>query len=164
MARDLTDKQKKYVNSRARGLPREQSAILAGYGEAEGNWKRVEESPNVQEELAKIRSETAANIGITKDDVAQMLYSAYTMAVATGDAQAIVAAARELGKLLGHYAPTVNKTLIGYDKEGIKKALADMSDEELYKLAHARTIDGTAKREPERLAGPAEPEEPAAAE
>jgi phage terminase small subunit len=160
MARELSGRQAKYVKNRARGLPREQSAIIAGYSQAEGNHLKVEDSPNVQQELAKIRSETAANIGITKDDVAQMLYSAYTMAVATGDAQAIVAAARELGKLLGHYAPTVNKTLIGYDKEGFKKALSEMSDEELYKLAHARTIDGEAKREPEpkALVAPSKPD------
>lgn len=100
----------------------------------------------MQDELAKIRAETAANAGITKDDVLDMLQKAYTLACAAGDAQAIVAAAREIGKICGHYAPTVTKSIIGYDKEGLKKALADMSDAELYKLAHARTIDSTAKR------------------
>lgn len=145
----LTRKQNAYVKHRARGLPREQSAILAGMATNKQNTHQMENLPVVAEELARIRAETAANAGVTKEDVVALLEKAALLAISQGDAQGLVAAARELGKMLGYYAVEVKKTLIGYDKEGIKKALAEMTDEELYKVANARTIEGESKRIPE---------------
>ena len=88
----------------------------------------------------------AANTGVTKEEVVGMLVDAGQMARLVGDPTGLVAAARELGKMLGFYAPEVKKTLHGLDKGTLKKALEELSDEELHKLAHAKVIDGESVR------------------
>jgi len=135
-------RQNDYVTNRARGLSREASAILAGYPAGQEAGKQVEEQPSVAAELARIRAAMAVNSGVTKEEVVQMLQDAALLAKVQGDATGLVAAARELGKMLGFYAPEVKKIMHGMDKEQIKQALQDMSDDELYKIAHARTIEG----------------------
>lgn len=141
--RDLTPKQARYVKHRSVGRGRDQSALLAGYGEGTKDPQntRIEASPAVKQELARIRTELAKNMKVTRQQVAEMFMEAYGMAKTLADPQGMVAAARELGKMLGHYAP--DKTL-GLDKNDILKAMDTMSDEELYRLAHAREkiIDG----------------------
>jgi hypothetical protein len=138
-----TAKQKKYVEARAKGLSREQSAITAGYTAAEDpNTSRIEAAPTVQAELARIRAETAKNTGVSKEDVVQMLMDAAQMARVMADPTGLVGAARELGKMLGFYAPEVKKTLHGVDKDSLRKALNEMGDEELMRLANATTVEG----------------------
>lgn len=145
-----TEKQKAYAEARGRGLSREQSAIMAGYEVGEDpNTSRIETS--VQEELSRIRAETAANVGITKEQVAEMLVEAANMARHREDPMGLIAAARELGKLLGHYAPEVKRTLHGLDRDQMMKVLEDMPDEELVKIKHGKVIDVKPKRlEPPR--------------
>lgn len=135
--------QKKYVEARAKGLEKVQSALIAGYAPcAEG--VKVENSLTVQEQLAKIRAETAANSGITKEDVVQMLIAAADMAKVMADPQGLVAAARELGKMLGFYAPEVKKVTHGLDKNSLRAVLDEMTDEDLIRLSNARAIEGEA--------------------
>lgn len=142
-----TEKQRKYAEARGKGLSREQSALMAGYTAVEDpNTSRIEKAPAVQQELARIRKETAENTGITKEEVVGMLVEAATMAKLQGDPVGLVSAARELGKMLGFYAPEVKKTLHGVDQDSLKAALASMPDEELLKLANAKVIDGQAER------------------
>lgn len=140
-----------YVKNRARGLSREASAILAGYSAGQDAGKQVEEQPSVAAELGRIRAMMSVDSGVTKEDIVKMLQEAAILAKFQGDATGLVAAARELGKMLGFYAPEVKKTLIGVDKETLKRALADMTDEELYRVAHARPLEGEFKRLPKEL-------------
>lgn len=139
-----------YVKHRARGLPRERSALLAGYTEKAPNLTRIEASPNVQVELARIRAETAENTGVTKEDVVELLKTAAELAKVQADPTGIVAAARELGKMLGFYAPEVKKITKGLDQQEFQKLLSNMPDDELLKIANARVIDVTAERIPEK--------------
>lgn len=142
--RKLPENQAVFVEARAKGINRNQSAIIA-YGTMD-NASRTEGLPAVQDELRRIRAETASNVKITKEEVVQMLVDAAGMAKLIGDPTGLVAAAREIGKMLGFYAPEAKKLMLGVDQATLKKALQEMNDEELYKLAHARTIDGTAER------------------
>lgn len=128
-------------------MTRERSAILAGYDFADkSNIKNVEKSPTVQEELAKIRAQMADAAGVSKEDIVAMLMDAAALAKMQADPSSIVAAARELGKMLGFYAPEVKKTIKGVDKNDLRKALKEMQDEDLYRLAFSEPIEGTAKR------------------
>lgn len=145
----MNKRQETYVTNRARGMSREASAILAGYPAGQEAGKQVEEQPSVAVELARIRAEMANTAGVTKDTIVEWLKTAAALATVQGDAAGLVAAARELGKMLGFYAPEVKRTLLGVDKQTLKRALEDMSDEELYKIAHARPINGESKRLPE---------------
>lgn len=140
-----TDKQLKYAEQRARGLSRESSALLAGYSE-NNNMTELERSTPVVQEVARIKALTAQNTGVTKEEVVEMLKSAAELARLQADPMGMVSAARELGKMLGFYAPEIKKTLRGIDKNDLKRLLADMPDEELLKLANAKVIEGTAER------------------
>jgi hypothetical protein len=136
----LTTQQKQYAENRAFGMSEERSAIAAGYAE------KINEREAVQEEIARIRRITAANTGVTKEQVVQMFMDAADFAKILGDPAGLVAAAREIGKMLGYYAPEVKKTLIGVDKSTLKKALQEMSDDELHRIATAKVIDGESTR------------------
>lgn len=144
-------RQNAYVTNRARGLNREASAILAGYPAGQEAGKQVEEQPSVAAELARVRAAMAIDSGVTKEQIVDMLVDAAGLAKLMADPAGLVAAARELGKLLGFYAPEVKKVLHGMDKDQVRQALADMSDDDLFKLANSRTLEGDFKRLPKEL-------------
>jgi phage terminase small subunit len=146
MARKLSALQKQYVHHRARGLPREQSALLAGYSDQGINLTKLEKSVSVQEELARIKALTVENTGVTKEKVVEMLKEAADMAKLQADPMGMVSAARELGKMLGFYAPEVKKITRDINKDDLQKLLSEMPEDELLRLANARVIDGTARR------------------
>lgn len=143
-----TAKQEKYIQGQARGLSKSKSALLAGYapGGSDVNITRIEASATVQEKLAAIRKEVAENIGITKEEVVQLLLDAAAMAKLLADPTGLVAAARELGKMLGFYAPEVKKVTHGLDKGSLKTLLEEMDDADLVRIANARAIEGEAVR------------------
>jgi hypothetical protein len=142
--RELTQRQAKYVAHRERGLPRDKSAILAGYADVPEIGKTVERSEAVQEELQRAREELVLSSGITKEDVLEGLREAARIAKELADPQAMVRAWSELGKMLGYYAPEVKKHLHGVDPASIE-ALKALPDAELYKIARGRVIDGESK-------------------
>lgn len=144
MPRKITPKQKKYAESITLGISKDRSAIMAGTDSA--NAKRFEASAMVQAEISRIRAEVIKNTGITREEVVAMFMEAAGFARILGDSMGLIAAAREIGKMLGHYAPEVKKTLHGVDGASLKKALKDMNDDELYKLVGSRTIEGQSVR------------------
>ncbi len=143
----ITKIQKGYAENLVKGMSKDRSAIMAGA--TTDAVKRMEVSPLVKEELARIRKKVIENTGITKEEVVEMMMDAANMARITGDPMGLIAAARELGKMLGFYAPEVKKIEKNIDQASLRKALKDMNDDELFKLAHARTIDSTAERVPD---------------
>jgi hypothetical protein len=146
MAFKLTERHKRYIDHRVRGVSRQQSAVLAGFGEAENSGTQVEEIPEVQAEIARVRAQMAVTGEITKDDVIRGLKDAAEMAKLIGDPQAMVRAWAELGKLCGFYAPEVKRIEKGINKGELRKALEDLSDDELYQISHGRVIDGKFER------------------
>jgi hypothetical protein len=146
MARKLSALQKQYVHHRARGVSREQSAIMAGYEQTGINLTKIEKGEGVQEELARIRALTVKNTGVTKEEVVDMLKQAAELAMMQSDPTGIVTAARELGKMLGFYAPEVKKLTKGIDLQEFQKLLSELPDDELLRLANARVIDVTPER------------------
>lgn len=148
MKKKPTKQQEAYAQSRGKGLSREKSAIIAGYAGAGAgtSLSEIESSPTVQTRLAEIKAETAKNTKITKEDVVDMLIDAANMAKLTADPQGMVAAARELGKMLGYYAPEVKRVTHGLDKGSLRQVLEEMSDEDLQRLANAKAIEGEAVR------------------
>jgi len=143
MRKTLTEKQKGYIENVTKGISKDRSAIMAGA--TSDNVPYFEASPLVKDELARIRKEVIENTGVTKEQVVGMFMEAANFARILGDSMGLISAARELGKMLGHYAPEVKKIEKSIDKNELRKALKDMNDEDLYKLANARTIDGTAE-------------------
>lgn len=151
MKKELTKKQKGYAENVTKGIGKDRSAIMAGA--TVNAVPSFEASEKVQTEIARIRQEVITNTGLTREEIAAMFMEAAGFARIMGDPMALIAAARELGKMLGHYAPEVKKTLHGIDAKELRKALKDMNDDDLYKLAHAKVINGEATRVPELPSG-----------
>jgi hypothetical protein len=141
---ELSKNQAIYVAKRATGASKQQSAVFAGYADVEKAGDQVETSVKVQEELARARADTAGAVGVTKEHIAQWLKEAFDMAKLMADPQAMVRAAAELGKMLGHYAPEVKKVVHGLDAASLALIKA-MPDHELHKLAKGRIVDGESK-------------------
>lgn len=139
--RELSARQAKYVANRAKGMPRDQSAILAGYADTENIGRQVEESSTVQAALKEAQAETAEAVNVTKEDIARGLLSAAALARQMADPGSLVRAYTELGKMLGHYAPEVKKVEHGVGKETLE-ALERMSDRDLLRLSQGTIVDG----------------------
>jgi hypothetical protein len=139
----MTSKKDKFVEARARGLSRREAAAEAG---ASKDGSGLDKLPSVQEELARIRLQMAANSGVTKEVIIQGLVDAANMAQVMADPQGMVAAWRELGKMLGHYAPEVKKVEQGINKRDLLAALDQLSDEELLRISGGKVINGEFKR------------------
>lgn len=139
----------KIAQSMARGLSRNQSALMAGYAPETGG---VHLSPgtdkSVTERLAEIRAETASNLKITKEEVVQLLMDAANMAKGLEDPTGLVAAAREIGKMLGFYAPELKKITHDLDKNSLRAIMDEMTDDDLIRIANSRAIEGEVKRLP----------------
>lgn len=132
---------RKFAELRAKGIDRQQSAVMAGYSDAENMGRQVEQGQDVQQELARLRAETAKNIKVTKEDVAAGFKAAADMAQTMADPTGMVAAWRELGKLLGYYAPEVKKLEKRINKHDLLAAMDQLSDEELLQLRGGRVIE-----------------------
>lgn len=153
----LSARRRAYTENRAKGLSRTQSAVMAGFGDDRSNAARLDAEPIVADELNKLRAETADNVGVTKEMVAAGLIDAAALAKLLADPTGMVAAWRELGKLLGHYAPEVKRIQKSITKGDLRRALEDLSDEDLLKLSQGRVIEGKYTRvdepKPEAPAG-----------
>ena len=147
MKAKLTDAQRDYIVARSKGMTQKDAAAAAGYAPIANGKADVEDSTSVQEELARIRAEVAKNADITKEEVVQLLVNAAEMARLMADPQGIVAAVRELGKMLGFYNPIVKNPLKGADPKLVKQIVKQMTDEELYAIRNSgNVIEGDFKR------------------
>lgn len=145
--RELSKQQAIYVAKRMQGHTKQQSAILAGYADVDKAGDSVEKSPVVKEELARARAEAAKAVNVTKEDIAQGLIDAADMARVMGDPGAMVRAYTELGKFLGLQAPEVKKHEHSVKVlKNTSDAVKNLPDEDLYKLANGRVIEGEATR------------------
>lgn len=133
-------KAEKFVQARARGLSQREASDVAGLA---GSGSGTAMLPSVQAELARIREQMAVDSGVDRKTIIDGFIDAAAMAKMMGDPQGMVAAWRELGKMLGHYAPEVRKIEKGINKGDLLKAMDSMSDEELLRLQGGRVVEGT---------------------
>lgn len=146
----MNERQEAYCQNRMKGISKQRSAVLAGYADVDKAGDQVEESQDVRVRLAELQRETAESAGVTKEMVIQGFLDAAATAKVQADATGMVAAWRETGKLLGYYAPEVKKIEKGISKSDMKKALEELSDDELLKLAKGRVYEGEYRRIPEK--------------
>lgn len=129
----LTDKQRLYVENRLLGLNQTASARAAGY--AEGSCTSIghqlEKNPVIKNVLILASKQALQKMSIGREDVLKGLMDAVDTA---STATELVAAWREIGKLIGAYEP--EKVEHTHKLEDIsREKLAMMSDAEL--LTHA---------------------------
>lgn len=127
----LSTKEVLYCDNRLSGSPPAVAARMAGLPNPDEESKRLEKSATVRKYMeASIQVETH-NRGITRDDVLAGLMDATNMA---STATELVAAWREIGKIIGAYEPKKVDVNITDTRQ-----LQEQSDEDLARLA---AIDG----------------------
>jgi phage terminase small subunit len=103
----LTPKQRIFVERVAEGSSYMAAARAAGYGSPSSEASKVSKHPKVVAALEALNADVSERMITSKLEVERMMLEAYHNAETAGEQ---VMAAREIGKLHGHYAPTKTET------------------------------------------------------
>lgn len=132
----LTEKQNTYVEARLDGKSKAEAAKVAGYEHL--NTTQIEKSEDVRTALLQARSELSSATQIKRADVIEMFQEAYGMAKLAAEPGNMVAAAREIGKMLGYYEAEKIKVELTMSQMNLQKKFEIMSDDELMEIAEGR--------------------------
>jgi phage terminase small subunit len=148
--RDLTEAQHLFVQCATAGLTTAAAARAAGISEEEG--QRIVQLPHIQAAMAEIRNKLATKLEITREDVARGFLDAVR---SSANSMELVAAWREIGKLLGHYAAervenTIN--VAGVAKLTQMKQLDDKELLDLIGVDPTKVLQGSCERVEEAYA------------
>lgn len=153
---NLTEKQRKYAQARAKGLSHTAAAAQAGYSSAESA-QDLKDHPLVLAAVQKEQERFEKKNDVTREKVFAGLMESIEMAKLQGEPMTMVAGWREIGKMAGYYAPETRRIEISASGHVTIQQLQSMSDAELLKLAEKEVIDGDftsvpALPEPEKVA------------
>lgn len=132
----LDSKQRMYIEARTLGSVPVAAARMAGYKKPDETALELERDTTVRTALEISIRLKAREHQVTRDDVLGMLQDAYRNAVTATE---MVNAAKEIGRLLGHYEPQkidIQKTVTLKQEQ-----LKSLSDEDLLRLTKD-AIDG----------------------
>ena len=128
----LTDKQKLFVGFWAQGESIHTASAKAGYADGAQFAYRMIRMPNVIRLYEELRARYEEASGMTFKKVSDMHVEAYEMAKLMAEPSTMVAAARELGKMHGYYAPVEQKITVTGNK--LLDRINSMNEQELLKM------------------------------
>ncbi len=116
-----------------------QAAIRAGYSARSAKAIAAENltKPDLQEVLQAQQSADAARLFLRREDVLAGLLEAVDQARLQCDPMSMIAGLREIGKMLGFYAPEVKKIDLNVAGQVEMGRLDQLSDAELLKIIEA---------------------------
>jgi len=133
LAQSLTPMQRIYGEARAAGCTRNAAYKLAGYtSHTTDENLEIENHPGIQKFMANVREAFQRRVQVDKEDVISGIMDAVRSA---GTSTELLNAWREMGKLLGAYAPEVSEVKVSVG-ELTEQKLATMSAEQLAKMAN----------------------------
>lgn len=136
----LTEKQEAFVESVLDGNLPSHAAVAAGYSHPTAG-SHVMQAEDVRAALAEARSELSTALQVKRGDMIVVLVEAIDMARMMADPMGMIAGAREVGKMLGLYAPEEKKIDLTVNQQRLRSQFEGMSDEELLDV-----IEGTSTR------------------
>jgi len=136
----LTEKQAAYVEGVLDGKPKPQAIAEAGY-HPDTSSTVLERSESVRQEIATARAELSSAAQVKRVDMVEVLIEAIGMARVMADPMGMIAGAREVGKMLGLYAPEEKKIDLTVGQARLRTQFEGMSDQELLDV-----IEGTSTR------------------
>lgn len=137
----LTAMQRRYFEGRVIGLKPSEAARAAGSEDPGTFAHKCERHPRIHTLLKHISAQVLKKAELTREDVLEGLQEAVRAAATSTE---MTAAWREIGKVIGAYAPTIVEV---HDKPTAKE-LRSMTDEQLLELAEQ---DSFALPEPNTL-------------
>lgn len=147
----LTEKQKLFVKFWAEGDSISSASVRAGYADGGTLAYRMVRMPHILKvyNAEKLAYEEAS--GHTRKSVMDMLQEGYDMAKLMAEPSSMIAAAREIGKMCGYYAPVETRLKVDVAGNVVHQHFSSMSDAELLKMI----AEGTARAAPTPPALPA---------
>lgn len=132
----LTDKQLRWIDEYLVDFNGAAAAVRAGYSEKSARSIAHENAtkPDIQEVLQQRQAALAQELQITQQSVVAGLLEAMEMARELRNPAAMVAALREIGKMLGYYQPEVRRVELTAGQGLMQADMEAMSDEQLLAL------------------------------
>jgi len=133
----LEPKQARFVQEYLLDYNGTQAAIRAGYSRRSARQIGYEllKKPDVSKAVRAEAQRTEQRLQVTRDDVLRGLVTAFEQAKAEGHAMAMIAACREIGKLMGYYDRRSREVEAPVEDHPVLRRLEELSDEELMVLA-----------------------------
>ena len=141
----VSERQTKYVDARASGLDKQDALAVAGYSATPSTASELDKMPSIKEALSAEFRKNQIMLGFTREDVLQGMKTAVEQAVLLADPTSQIAGWREIGKIIGCYAPEVRKIELTANGRVYLTQLEQMDDAELLKLAEADVLEGEFK-------------------
>lgn len=136
----LTEKQRLFVEHWAKGDSIPNACLRAGFA-SEGLGYRLVRMPNVLALKAQYEAKYEEVAQLSRKKVMDMHIEAFEMAKLMSEPSTMVAAARELGKMAGYYAPVEHKMKVDVTGNIVVDRLNGMSDAELLKVITQGALD-----------------------
>jgi phage terminase small subunit len=139
----LNAKQERFVQAFALHGNGSKAAREAGYSPKTAAQISSEnlKKPEIVEALSAFRKGIEAELQINKQKVLEEIQRAISIAQAQGDASAMIAGWREIGRLCGYYAPEVKKIDLDISGKRVIDRLELLSDAELMEMVTISPID-----------------------
>lgn len=132
----LSTRQAKFVDEYLIDGNGTQAAKRAGYGAAGARVAayRLLSNVAISSLIETRRQADATRLSITRENVLQRLLDAFDVARENREPAAMVAAARELGRMMGYYAPTRVEASVDLGATAMRGHMETMSDAELARV------------------------------
>lgn len=130
----LTDKQKAFVRLWAEGESIMSASVRAGYSDGGNMGYRLTKMPNVLVMYHDIKTKYEEAGQMTRQKVMDMMLESYDMARMLSEPASMVAAAREIGKICGYYAPVETRIKLDVSGNIVHQKLNSMTDAELLEV------------------------------
>lgn len=131
--KDLTPQQRVVAESAALGLPRKQIAARASVTPTTvSKWLKL---PSVEHYLQQLQKDTNDMISVTKPAIVNMLMEAISDAKLMSDPGTQIKGLREIGLMLGFYAPEEKRVTYTGDEAVVRARISEMSEKQLLEMA-----------------------------
>ena len=142
---ELSENEKLVAEAAVMGLTNK--AIAARVSLTPATVSKYLKKPAVQNYMQQMHNAHNDLIAVTKPRVVEMLLDAVEEAKLLADPGVQIKGLREIGLMMGFYAPEERKLTITKEAEITKQRLSGMSDADLMELAGSNVIEGDFTRE-----------------
>lgn len=129
----MDDQKNQFAVNISMGMTQAAAARAAGFGAHSGT--RLMKDPETRALIAEQSAQIQSQLILSRNDVLEGMLSAIDDAKLVGEAMPQIAGWREVGRIIGCYAPEKKELVIEQNVEVIQTRVRELADEELHKYA-----------------------------